>query len=182
MSDSKPITPKQESFARHYVANGFNGTQAAISAGYSEDTANEQAARLLVNVSIQNFIKELQKPIVEKAKKGAEDVYQMAANAAFLDVRKVLTVKGKSVVFSVSDFAELPEEIAILIQSIEERVTQFGTTVKVTFVDKLKALEMLARFNGMNKDSVKVTTTYENATDSELVNELKKLREETGEA
>ncbi|MGY0161458.1 terminase small subunit [Edwardsiella tarda] len=37
----------------------LNSTQAAIRAGYSEKTANEQAARLLTNVNVQNRIGEL---------------------------------------------------------------------------------------------------------------------------
>ena len=36
----------------------LNGTQAAIRAGYSPKTANEQSARLLANVSIQTAIRE----------------------------------------------------------------------------------------------------------------------------
>jgi phage terminase small subunit len=54
----KELTDKQEAFCREYVVD-FNGTQAAIRAGYSEKTANEQAARLLANVSISNRVKEL---------------------------------------------------------------------------------------------------------------------------
>jgi len=158
MSQNKPLTARQEAFARNYVANGFNATQAAISAGYSQDTAQEQSARLLSKVMIKALIAELQSKTVAKSAKGAEDVYNMAANAAFFDVRKVLTVKGGKVEFSVQDFAELPEEVAILIQSVEEKKSMHGTTVKVTFVDKLKALEMLARFNGMNKDKVEITS------------------------
>ncbi|WP_198585325.1 terminase small subunit, partial [Escherichia coli] len=38
------LTDKQELFAREYLKD-LNGTQAAIRAGYSEKTANEQASR-----------------------------------------------------------------------------------------------------------------------------------------
>lgn len=34
------LTPKQDLFVAHYCANGFNATQAAISAGYSENSAS----------------------------------------------------------------------------------------------------------------------------------------------
>lgn len=46
------LTPKQAAFVREYLVDR-NGTQAAIRAGYSEKTANEQAARLLANVNIK---------------------------------------------------------------------------------------------------------------------------------
>jgi len=53
------LTDKQEQFCQEYLID-LNATQAAIRAGYSEKTANEQGARLLANVSIQARLKELQ--------------------------------------------------------------------------------------------------------------------------
>ena len=50
------LTPKQKAFADEDVENGGNATQAAKEAGYSERTANEQAVRLLANVSISTYI------------------------------------------------------------------------------------------------------------------------------
>lgn len=52
------LPKKQAVFCREY-ATDFNGTQAAIRAGYSERTANEQAARLLAKVSIRAALREL---------------------------------------------------------------------------------------------------------------------------
>lgn len=52
------INDKQKIFCEEYIID-FNATQAAIRAGYSKKTANEQAARLLANVSIQEYIKKL---------------------------------------------------------------------------------------------------------------------------
>lgn len=49
--EGKALTPKQEAFVREYLID-LNGTQAAIRAGYSAKTANEQASRLLANVSV----------------------------------------------------------------------------------------------------------------------------------
>lgn len=52
------MTDKQARFCEEYMID-LNATQAAIRAGYSPKTANEQAARLLANVSIQNRIAQL---------------------------------------------------------------------------------------------------------------------------
>ena len=52
------LTLKQEQFCREYIVD-LNGTQAAIRAGYSEKTANEQAARLLTNVSVKEYVQSL---------------------------------------------------------------------------------------------------------------------------
>jgi len=43
----EPLTTKQQAFAEAYVANGGNGKQAAIAAGYSENSARMEAHRLL---------------------------------------------------------------------------------------------------------------------------------------
>lgn len=45
------MTPKQETFVREYLVD-LNATQAAIRAGYSEDTAYSQGQRLLKHVEV----------------------------------------------------------------------------------------------------------------------------------
>lgn len=52
-----PLTAKQQRFAEEYLVD-LNATQAAIRAGYSERTANEQGNRLLANASVQAVISE----------------------------------------------------------------------------------------------------------------------------
>lgn len=52
------MTPKQDAFCREYIVD-LNATQAAIRAGYSEKTAQEQSSRLLSNVIIQAKVQEL---------------------------------------------------------------------------------------------------------------------------
>lgn len=49
------LTPKQQAFINEYMID-CNGTQAAIRAGYSPKTANEQASRLLANVNISRAV------------------------------------------------------------------------------------------------------------------------------
>ena len=49
------LTAKQKRFCDEYLID-LNATQAAIRAGYSARTANEQGARLLANVSVQEYI------------------------------------------------------------------------------------------------------------------------------
>ena len=57
------LNARQKSFCEYYVASG-NATESAIKAGYSEKTARSIGQRLLTNVDIKKYIKELQ----EKAK------------------------------------------------------------------------------------------------------------------
>ena len=51
------LSPKRQRFVDEYVVD-FNGTQAAIRAGYAPKAANEQAARLLANASIKAAVEE----------------------------------------------------------------------------------------------------------------------------
>ena len=69
----KSLTPKQEKFCLEYVKD-LNGTQAAIRAGYSEKTAQEQSSRLLSNVIIQERVGQLKKRHAEKSEITAESL------------------------------------------------------------------------------------------------------------
>jgi len=59
------LSEKQKRFCEEYTVD-FNGLQAAIRAGYSEKTANQQASRLLTKVNIQQYIKGLQEKLSKK--------------------------------------------------------------------------------------------------------------------
>lgn len=67
------LTKKQEAFCREYVVD-FNGTQAAIRAGYSEKTANRIATENLSKPVISNFIAELQNKQAERLEITADEL------------------------------------------------------------------------------------------------------------
>ena len=69
------LTPKQSMFVKEYLID-LNATQAAIRAGYSEKTANEQASRLLANVSISSAVQIEMDKRAESVSITAEDVLQ----------------------------------------------------------------------------------------------------------
>ena len=51
------LTPKEKLFCNSYISNGFNGTQSAITAGYSKKTANVMASQILTKLNIKEYIK-----------------------------------------------------------------------------------------------------------------------------
>lgn len=53
------LTAKQKKFVEAYIGNGCNGRQAAISAGYSANTADQAASRMLRVPKIGSEIKRL---------------------------------------------------------------------------------------------------------------------------
>lgn len=85
MTGEGKLTPKQQRFVEEYLVD-CNATQAAIRAGYSRKTANEQAARLLVNVSIKEAIALKQKKISSKV-----DYDVMAWRKDMMKFKKVLS-------------------------------------------------------------------------------------------
>lgn len=60
------LTDKQRAFIREYLID-FNGTQAAIRAGYSEATAKSKASHLLTEEAISKAVQEGIKKLDDKA-------------------------------------------------------------------------------------------------------------------
>lgn len=67
------MTPRQQRFVDEYLVD-LNATQAAIRAGYSARTANEQGARLLANASIVEVVQAAQKARGERIRITQDDV------------------------------------------------------------------------------------------------------------
>ena len=68
------LTPKQKAFVREYKANGGNGTQAAIKAGYSEKTARKIASENVTKPDIQEALKQEEKKMQEKYEYTIDDM------------------------------------------------------------------------------------------------------------
>jgi len=56
------LTMKQKAFCELYAANGGNGKQAAIGAGYSEVSAAESASENLTNSNVIKYLQTLTQP------------------------------------------------------------------------------------------------------------------------
>ncbi len=56
------LSPNQQRFCEEYVVD-LNGTQAAIRAGYSANSAEMQASRLLTNDKVKSEVKRLQEKL-----------------------------------------------------------------------------------------------------------------------
>ena len=69
------LTEKQKRFVAEYLID-LNATQAAMRAGYSPKTANEQGARLLANASVRQMVAEGAQKRIRKAEVTAQDVIE----------------------------------------------------------------------------------------------------------
>lgn len=139
---------KQAIFCAEYVVD-LNGTQAAIRAGYSEHTANEQAAALLAKPSIKKRVEELLKAKQAVRDLTADRIIQELMRIAFGDTRKI--VKFENGKIHVTDSDKLSEDEAAMVAEISQKSGNVSEK-KVKFHSKERALELLARFKGLLKD------------------------------
>ena len=86
------LEEKQQLFVHEYIKD-LNGTKAAIRAHYSEDTARQQASRLLSNVNIQNAIAELKAQRNERLNIDADTVLWKWWQIANADYNELSSVK-----------------------------------------------------------------------------------------
>ena len=149
MSSQVNLTPKQKLFCLEYLKD-FNATKAAIRAGYSKKTANEQGARLLVNVSIKNHITNIQNQVKNEQIMSIKEIQERLTSIARGNVdEEVVVIENKS------DFTSKARII----------------TKKVSLKDQTKALELLGKSNGLFIDKVQNMAPPQIIDDIELESE-----------
>lgn len=174
------LTEKQQKFCDEYLID-LNATQAAIRAGYSSNTANEQGARLLAKVSVQNYIQERKQDRIERTEITQDMVLNELANIAFSNiadyvkvVEKEAVVDGKKIKYKTVDATltdNLSEEQKKALSVIKEGKN--GLEIKMN--DKVRALELLGKHLGMWTEKVEVTGREENPFAGLSTEDLKKM-------
>lgn len=146
------MTEKQKRFVEEYLID-LNATQAAIRAGYSVKTANEQGTRLLANVSIQTAIATEMAKRSKRTGVNQDRVVLELAKIAFVKMTDVVNDKGEIKPDATEDDLCCIESIKYKrsdsdVGSSEER--------EVKVAPKLKALELLGKHLGMWNDKLDV--------------------------
>lgn len=72
MKDKNKLNARQRKFAEYYAQSG-NTVQSAIQAGYSENYANANACKLLENVRVAEYIKQLSDRLKDERIMSAKD-------------------------------------------------------------------------------------------------------------
>lgn len=147
------MTKKQQRFVEEYLID-LNATQAAIRAGYSVKTANEQGAQNLAKLSIQEAIAQ---EMAERSKRtgvNQDRVVLELAKIAFLNPKNLINSKDASIKADATD-----DDLAC-VQSIKVKTMygDKGTSVEreVKLYDKQRALEQLGKHLGMWNDKIDV--------------------------
>ncbi len=144
------LSHKQERFCKEYVANGHNGTQAAISAGYSKKTAKVIAMENLTKPNINEFIEKLEAPVLKKLG---------------LDENWVLTKLKTFTETLVIDFFELDEHKNVMMkdfdkiskekwEAVEEISQDKDGRIKIKLVNKRASVVDIGRNYGMFKELI----------------------------
>lgn len=159
---AKPGTSKEAAAARRrlfveaYIANSGNGTDAAITAGFSPKTAAQQATRLLKDVNVQQALKGRQEKLAEKFELTTEAVLRNLAQAIYFDPRKLYREDG-----SLKDVPELDDDTAMALAGVEvteekgtgdERGRVVGYTKKLKWLDKNSAREQAMKHLGQYRE------------------------------
>ena len=154
------LNPKQTRFVAEYVID-LNAKQAAIRAGYSEDTAESQGSRLLSHAKVAAAIAEAQAKRAARTEVTQDNVIRRLAEIAFSDLTDFSSWAEDGDITLIASDAIDPSKIAALkeISSTTTSVMFKGdekTTVKksVKLEDRLKAFDMLCRHLGVYNDKL----------------------------
>jgi phage terminase small subunit len=154
MSKENKLTAKQQKFVDEYLID-LNATQAAIRAGYSDKTAQEQGSRLLSNVMVQAEIEAKRKRLEVKTEITAEKVLQEYAKIAFSNIGEFVDWNNGGIILKPSE--ELTKDQLACVSEVSESKTKFDTTVKFKLHDKLNALQKLGDHLGIFKKIVEMS-------------------------
>jgi len=168
------LNDRQEMFCKEYVVD-FNGTQAAIRAGYSKNTANEQAAQNLTKLSIQARIKELIHERSEEVGITGKRIIDEFAKIAFSSIAHL-----HNTWISLKEFNDLTEDEKASIESIKTRTRTIKENdgdveieeIQIKLYDKQRALENLGKYIGIYKEDNEQKRDSEHFTDGQLIDKL----------
>lgn len=151
----RQLSDQRQRFVDEYLID-LNGTQAAIRAGYSPKTAQEQSSRLLSNVMVQEAISKAMAARSKRTGVNQDRVVLELAKLAFVKMTDVVDSNGRIREDATDDDLSCIESI-----KFKESDNEFGGSVEreVKIGSKLKALELLGKHLGMWNDKLDVNVT-----------------------
>lgn len=137
------LNDRQEMFCLEYIKD-LNGTQAAIRAGYSEDSARQIASENLTKHFIQSRIAELLEERINEVKVDAHYVLRRLTEIDQMDVQDILYDDG-----SMKPIREWPSVWTRTMSGLDIQEIRNGDTEtilkKIKWPDKVRNLEMLGK-------------------------------------
>jgi phage terminase small subunit len=146
--DRAGLTPRQARFVQEYLLD-LNATQAAIRAGYSAKTAEQQGSRLLSFVGVRGAVDEALAARAQRVEVKQDDVLRELLRIARADARTIFDENGQ-----LKPPREWSDDAAAFLSSVEveelfdgrgaER-RSVGFVRKVKLWPKVQALELLGK-------------------------------------
>lgn len=161
MSFYDSLPPKKQRFCNEYVVD-YNGKQAAIRAGYSENNASSQGSKLLAEGDVCKAISELMADIKMRNLATADRSLEELARIAFFNMYDVLTLNEDGT--ASLDLSRLSRNQAAAISEVVTEEYKEGRgadapvilKTKVRFHSKLEALDKIMRHLGEFHDKTEI--------------------------
>lgn len=136
------LSEKQKRFAEEYLID-LNATQAAIRAGYSPRSAEQQGSRLLSHAKVRAYIDQRMAELSRRTGVNQERIIRELARIAFVDPTRVVNIDDATIRSSATE----DDRAAIASIKVKQIPTPEGTIVEreVRFHDKNRALELLGK-------------------------------------
>jgi len=156
---NRPPHDRRMRFCREYIVD-FNGTRAAMRAGYSLKTAYSMASTLLKIPEVQAEVARLQQEQAEYAKIRASDIIAEIRNLAFSDIGDIVNFTPSGV--KLKPMHELTPEArrcisSIKVKQIRKEGTVRGEVTEFKLWDKTGKLKELAQHLGLLVEKTETT-------------------------
>lgn len=159
------LNPRQELFVKEWLLDN-NGTRAAIAAGYSERTAFTQASDLLKLPKVQKAIRAVTHANLQRIEITQDMVTTELARLAFSDMGNFVDFFTEEVIVgedasgqpitAMKQHVYIKPSAQVDTAAIQEVTVSRDGTMKLKLYDKHKALDSLARMQGMYTDKQQV--------------------------
>ena len=147
MAKQVGLTDKERQAVNEYFINGFNWTQAMISAGYTEATAKKSGSRIKKKKEVQEYIAEKQEEL---------DTINIMSQKEVLEYTSKIAKKEQL------DYMVLPNGQVV--------------PYTISTSDQLKALNQMGKYHGMDKvevnHSMRVETYIYGQEDDDIIDEF----------
>ncbi|HOI30886.1 MAG TPA: terminase small subunit [Melioribacteraceae bacterium] len=146
------ITGKQRLFIEEYLKD-FNGTQAAVRAGYSKKTARQTAYENLTKPYIRQEISRELERIYDGHKNDQEKIIRELAIVAFSRITDYAEITDDDIILRSE--TEIPRELMGAIAEIRISETKEGKRKNIKLHNKIEALKLLGNYHRLFDENYK---------------------------
>jgi len=168
------MTEQRKKFCREFIKNKFNGTNAAIAAGYAVKSARCKASQILASEEAQEYLATLQEELKEEFNINAKelvDEFRSISDTNIADIFEIDSGGAITLKTGVVKLSDLPREITKNIKSIKN--TANGIAIEMYCRDA--ALRDLAKIAGLYSETINLNDVRQPDLSGLTIQELKNL-------